>query len=121
VALPELTRRLGGRVPVALWVAVANPMMIIHMVGGGHNDLLVMGLLATGSLFALRGRHGRRASCWSRRDGGEGQRGRGAAVPGPGLGRAPERLADGPDHQGPPQRGIVVFAGTFGLITSRPG
>jgi alpha-1,6-mannosyltransferase len=56
-ALPELTRRLGGRVPVALWVAVANPMMIIHMVGGGHNDLLVMGLLATGSLFALRGRH----------------------------------------------------------------
>ena len=56
-ALPELTRRLGGRVPVALWVAVANPMMVIHMVGGGHNDLLVMGLLATGSLFALRGRH----------------------------------------------------------------
>ena len=56
-ALPELTRRLGGRVPVALWVAVANPMMIIHMVGGGHNDLLVMGLLAAGSLFALRGRH----------------------------------------------------------------
>lgn len=56
-ALPELTRRLGGRVPVALWVAVANPVMVIHMVGGGHNDLLVMGLLATGSLVALRGRH----------------------------------------------------------------
>ena len=56
-ALPELTRRLGGRVPVALWVAVANPVMIIHMVGGGHNDLLVMGFLATGSLLALRGRH----------------------------------------------------------------
>jgi alpha-1,6-mannosyltransferase len=56
-ALPELTRRLGGRVPVALWVAVANPVMVVHMVGGGHNDLLVMGLLATGSLVALRGRH----------------------------------------------------------------
>jgi alpha-1,6-mannosyltransferase len=56
-ALPELTRRLGGRVAVALWVAVANPMMIIHMVGGGHNDLLVMGLLAVGALWALRGRH----------------------------------------------------------------
>ncbi|GEL17184.1 polyprenol phosphomannose-dependent alpha 1,6 mannosyltransferase MptB [Pseudonocardia asaccharolytica] len=56
-ALPELTRRLGGRVPVALWIAVANPVMIIHMVGGGHNDLLVMGLLATGALAALRGRH----------------------------------------------------------------
>src|SRR5690349_19238979 len=56
-ALPGLTQRLGGRVPVALWVAVANPVMVIHMVGGGHNDLLVMGLLASGSLFALRGRH----------------------------------------------------------------
>jgi alpha-1,6-mannosyltransferase len=56
-ALPELTRRLGGRVSVALWVAVANPVMVIHMVGGGHNDLLVVGLLAAGSLVALRGRH----------------------------------------------------------------
>ncbi|MHA6630118.1 polyprenol phosphomannose-dependent alpha 1,6 mannosyltransferase MptB [Pseudonocardia sichuanensis] len=56
-ALPELTRRLGGRVPVALWVAVANPLMVIHLVGGGHNDLLVVGLLAAGSLVALRGGH----------------------------------------------------------------
>lgn len=56
-ALPELTRRLGGRVPVALWVAVANPVTVIHMVGGGHNDLLVVGLLAAASLLALRGRH----------------------------------------------------------------
>jgi alpha-1,6-mannosyltransferase len=56
-ALPELTRRLGGRVSVALWVAVANPVMVVHMVGGGHNDLLVVGLLATGALTALRGRH----------------------------------------------------------------
>ncbi|GAA5119385.1 polyprenol phosphomannose-dependent alpha 1,6 mannosyltransferase MptB [Pseudonocardia adelaidensis] len=56
-ALPELTRRLGGRVPVALWVAVANPVMVIHLVGGGHNDLLVVGLLAAGSLVALRGGH----------------------------------------------------------------
>jgi alpha-1,6-mannosyltransferase len=56
-ALPELTRKLGGRVPVALWIAVANPVMVIHMVGGGHNDLLVVGLLAAGSLVALRGHH----------------------------------------------------------------
>ena len=40
---------------MSLWVAVANPMMVIHMVGGGHNDLLVVGLLAAGSLVALRG------------------------------------------------------------------
>jgi len=44
-------------VPVALWVAVANPMMVINMIGGGHNDLLVVGLLAAGALLALRGQH----------------------------------------------------------------
>ncbi|MFC4943466.1 polyprenol phosphomannose-dependent alpha 1,6 mannosyltransferase MptB [Pseudonocardia sp. GCM10023141] len=55
-ALPELSRRLGGRTPVALWLAIANPMMVIHMVGGGHNDLLAIGLLAVGCMFALRSR-----------------------------------------------------------------
>jgi alpha-1,6-mannosyltransferase len=57
-ALPELTRRLGGRVPLTLWIAVANPMMVISLIGGGHNDLLVVGMLAAGSLIALRGRPG---------------------------------------------------------------
>ncbi len=56
-ALPELTRRLGGRVPLTMWIALANPVTVIHLVGGGHNDLLVVGLLAAGSLVALRGRH----------------------------------------------------------------
>jgi len=54
-ALPGLTRRLGGRVPVAFWVMIANPVMVILMIGGGHNDLLVIGLLAAGALVALRG------------------------------------------------------------------
>ncbi|WP_252438068.1 polyprenol phosphomannose-dependent alpha 1,6 mannosyltransferase MptB [Pseudonocardia humida] len=54
-ALPELTRRLGGRVPLAMWIAVANPVMVIHMIGGGHNDLIVVGMLAAGALIALRG------------------------------------------------------------------
>ena len=40
----------------ALWVAIANPMMVINMIGGGHNDLLVVGFLAAGALFALRDR-----------------------------------------------------------------
>jgi len=55
--LPELTRRLGGRPAVALWVVVANPVMVIHLVGGGHNDLLLVGLLSVGCLAALDRRH----------------------------------------------------------------
>lgn len=56
-ALPELTRRMRGRIPTALWVAVANPVMVVHMVGGAHNDLLVVGLLALAALLTLRGQH----------------------------------------------------------------
>ncbi|MEQ3552238.1 polyprenol phosphomannose-dependent alpha 1,6 mannosyltransferase MptB [Pseudonocardia nematodicida] len=54
--LPALTRRLGGRPAVALWIAVANPVMVVHMVGGVHNDLLVVGLLPAAALLALRRR-----------------------------------------------------------------
>ena len=73
-ALPELTRRLGGRVPVALWVAVANPMMVINMIGGGHNDLLVVGFLAAGALLALRGQHVGRDRARHHGHGGQGER-----------------------------------------------
>lgn len=55
-AVPELTRRMGGRVPVALWIAVANPVVVVHLVGGVHNDLLLLGMLAAGAALALRGR-----------------------------------------------------------------
>ncbi|MBP2369332.1 polyprenol phosphomannose-dependent alpha 1,6 mannosyltransferase MptB [Pseudonocardia parietis] len=56
--LPALTRRLGGRPAVALWIAVANPVMIVHMVGGVHNDLLVVGLIPLAALLALQDRPG---------------------------------------------------------------
>jgi alpha-1,6-mannosyltransferase len=56
-AVPELSKRMGGRPALALWIVVANPMTVVNMIGGGHNDLLVVGLLAAGSLLALRGRH----------------------------------------------------------------
>ena len=55
--LPPLARRLGGSPAVALWIAVANPVMIVHMVGGVHNDLLVVGLIPLAVLLALRDRY----------------------------------------------------------------
>jgi alpha-1,6-mannosyltransferase len=56
-ALPKLAQRLGGRGEVALWFGAANPLVVVYLVGGGHNDLLMVGLLATGFLLALDGRH----------------------------------------------------------------
>jgi len=56
-ALPRLAEHLGGTPPVTLWLVVANPMTVVHLVGGPHNDLLMIGLLATGTLLVLRRRH----------------------------------------------------------------
>jgi alpha-1,6-mannosyltransferase len=45
--LPVLSNRFGVRADIAVWLVVANPVMIIHGVGGGHNDVvMVMFLLA---------------------------------------------------------------------------
>ncbi|MFD4716967.1 polyprenol phosphomannose-dependent alpha 1,6 mannosyltransferase MptB [Streptomyces sp. NPDC058423] len=40
----------------ALWLAVLNPLLLLHVVGGVHNDGLMIGLMLTGVLLALRGR-----------------------------------------------------------------
>src|SRR5699024_10727615 len=56
-ALPRLARDLGGDPPVTMWLVVASPMMVVHLIGGPHNDLLMLGALSTGVLAALRGRH----------------------------------------------------------------
>jgi alpha-1,6-mannosyltransferase len=56
-ALPGLVRHLGGRLPVALWLAVASPMTVVHLAGGPHNDLLLVGLMACGTLLVLDRRH----------------------------------------------------------------
>jgi alpha-1,6-mannosyltransferase len=56
-AMPGLVRHLGGKLPVALWLAVAGPMTVVHLVGGPHNDVLMVGLLAVGTVMVLDRRH----------------------------------------------------------------
>ncbi len=56
-ALPRLADQLGGNRAVTLWLVVANPMTVVHLVGGPHNDLLMIGLLAVGTLLVLKRRH----------------------------------------------------------------
>ncbi|MFD9738631.1 polyprenol phosphomannose-dependent alpha 1,6 mannosyltransferase MptB [Umezawaea sp. NPDC059074] len=56
-SLPGLARHLGGRPAIALWLAAANPLTLIHLIGGGHNDILMVGLMAAGVLMVLDRRH----------------------------------------------------------------
>ncbi|OZM72878.1 hypothetical protein CFN78_11465 [Amycolatopsis antarctica] len=56
-ALPRLVGKLGGKLPVTMWLAVASPMTVIHLVGGPHNDLLMLGFLTIGVLAALERKH----------------------------------------------------------------
>lgn len=45
-----------GRGDGALWLAALNPLLLIHVVGGMHNDGLMIGLMLGGVLLAVRGR-----------------------------------------------------------------
>jgi alpha-1,6-mannosyltransferase len=56
-ALPRLVKHLGGNLPVTMWLAIASPMTVIHLVGGPHNDLLMLGFLTTGVLATLERKH----------------------------------------------------------------
>ncbi|WP_083710306.1 alpha-(1-_6)-mannopyranosyltransferase A [Williamsia sterculiae] len=56
-AIPHLARHFGSSVPASLWLVAFNPMLLIHLVGGPHVELLMMGVLAAGLVLVLRGSH----------------------------------------------------------------
>ncbi|MBF6330182.1 alpha-(1-_6)-mannopyranosyltransferase A [Nocardia transvalensis] len=56
-AIPHLTKHLGGKPTVALWLAVLNPLVLIHLIGGVHNEMLMVGLMAAGIALVLEHRH----------------------------------------------------------------
>lgn len=55
-ALPTLARRFGASPRMALWLVLLNPMLLGHLVGGAHLELLMMGFLAAGMAVAVTGR-----------------------------------------------------------------
>ncbi|MFY1624274.1 polyprenol phosphomannose-dependent alpha 1,6 mannosyltransferase MptB [Micromonospora sp. WMMD735] len=57
--LPTLARRCGVPVPRALWLALASPLVGVHLVSGAHNDALMIGLLVAG-LAVVAANPGRR-------------------------------------------------------------
>lgn len=54
--VPRLAARLGVDPGGALWLAVLNPLTLIHLVGGAHNDALMVVLVVVGLWFAADGR-----------------------------------------------------------------
>lgn len=56
-AVPRLARHMGGTPQVALWLAVLNPLVLIHLIGGVHNELLMVGLMTAGIVLVLERKH----------------------------------------------------------------
>ncbi|MFE6226506.1 polyprenol phosphomannose-dependent alpha 1,6 mannosyltransferase MptB [Streptomyces sp. NPDC057854] len=56
VALLVWAVRGFGKGDGALWLAVLNPLLLVHVLGGVHNDGLMAALTLGGMLLAVRGR-----------------------------------------------------------------
>jgi alpha-1,6-mannosyltransferase len=55
VYVPRIARALGTDGVASVWLAVACPLVMLSLVAAGHNDALMIGLLAAGVSLALRG------------------------------------------------------------------
>ncbi|MET8244332.1 polyprenol phosphomannose-dependent alpha 1,6 mannosyltransferase MptB [Streptomyces sp. NPDC005202] len=52
-ALPRLARHSGADPSAALWLGALNPLVLLHLVAGAHNDAIMLGLLGVGLVAAL--------------------------------------------------------------------
>ncbi|MFT4126378.1 MAG: polyprenol phosphomannose-dependent alpha 1,6 mannosyltransferase MptB [Gordonia sp. (in: high G+C Gram-positive bacteria)] len=57
-ALPRLARRCHVSPVAALWLGAMNPLVILHLVGGVHNEALMLGLMLVGLEFSFRALYG---------------------------------------------------------------
>nr|WP_206313732.1 polyprenol phosphomannose-dependent alpha 1,6 mannosyltransferase MptB [Streptomyces coryli] len=53
-ALPALARHSGSDPAGAVWLGALNPLLLVHLVAGAHNDALMLGLLGVGLVVAYR-------------------------------------------------------------------
>lgn len=53
-AVPALARAHGVDGTRALWLAVLNPLVLMHLVSGAHNDALMIGLIVAGLVLGVR-------------------------------------------------------------------
>lgn len=62
-AVPRLAQHFprgdsAARPAYGSWLVLLNPMLLVHLVGGPHVELLMFGVLAAGLVLVLEGRHG---------------------------------------------------------------
>ncbi len=55
IAVPRLARATGADPTRGVWLAIASPVVTLTLFAAAHNDLLMVGLLATGVAAALSG------------------------------------------------------------------
>ncbi|HIW90062.1 MAG TPA: polyprenol phosphomannose-dependent alpha 1,6 mannosyltransferase MptB [Candidatus Corynebacterium avicola] len=53
-AVIQLARRCSVRPQAALWLGILNPLVMLHLVAGVHNEAVMMGLLLCGVELGLR-------------------------------------------------------------------
>jgi hypothetical protein len=53
IFLPRLARAHGIEPAKALWLALLNPLVLMHFVAGAHNDALMVGLMVAGLTLAV--------------------------------------------------------------------
>jgi hypothetical protein len=56
VFVPRLARSYGRDPSVAFALAVLNPLVLLHLIAGAHNDALMLGFLVAGLAMAREGR-----------------------------------------------------------------
>jgi hypothetical protein len=54
--LPPLAEACGVSPAAALWLGALNPLVLIHLVSGAHNDALMLALMLAGLVAAVRHR-----------------------------------------------------------------
>lgn len=55
-ATPRIARHVGANSAAALWICVLNPLVIIHLMGGVHNEMLMVGLMMAAIALTFGGR-----------------------------------------------------------------
>jgi alpha-1,6-mannosyltransferase len=56
-AAPRVARHVGADGAAALWICVLNPLVIIHLMGGVHNEMLMVGLMMAALAVTFGGHH----------------------------------------------------------------